>query len=246
MKKVLVFIILCFFSYSVTASISSFEEANTHYRNGEYEEAISGYQSILNEGKESANLYYNLANAYYKKGQLAEAILFYEKALKLNPRDEEIKQNLEVARNSTIDRFEEMPLPIFKSIWLSTLKLLSPSNWARVAIFFFVLFITGLGFYLFSAYKRLSFIFSFSGLIAGILTISFSWFHYNYKLNHKPAILMTASSYVKSGPGKQAEDVFILHEGAKLEITESFEDWQKIRVPDGKIGWIKRENVQEI
>ncbi len=246
MKRLLLIIGLLFYWPAFSQATEKFESANELYRNGEFQKAIEIYQSIVEEGRVSSNLYFNLGNAFFKNNQLAEAILFYERALKLNPGDGEVRQNLNIARKSTIDRFEEVPMPIFKSIWLGTIRFFSPSQWAWLSVFFLSVFITGTGFYLFSRYKRSAFIIAFSCLIVGILNLFSGWFHRSYNNKHRPALVMTASSYVKSGPGKLAEDVFILHEGAKLEITESFEDWQKIRLPDGKIGWIESKNVQEI
>jgi tetratricopeptide (TPR) repeat protein len=40
-------------------------------------------------------IYYNLSNAYYRNGNLGKAILNIEKALRLAPRDREIKNNAE-------------------------------------------------------------------------------------------------------------------------------------------------------
>ncbi len=247
MKKISIAFHLAIFNLlAIAQPLDQFEAANSFYRNGEFHKSIEMYNAIIAGGKVSSNLYYNLGNAYYKNNQLAKAILFYERALIFDPGDDEIIQNLRIARHATIDRFERMPKPIFKSIWLSIIQSLSPSTWTWLAVIFLTVFVTSSGFYLFSSYKRSAFTMAFCNLTIGILNISFGWAHHNYKLNHKPALIIPASSYVKSGPSQQAEDVFILHEGTKLEIIEPFEDWQKIRLPDGKMGWIEAKNVQEI
>ena len=62
------------------------EQGNHFYQKQQYDKAIESYSKVLNEGYESAELYFNLGNAYYRKGSLGYAILNFERALKLSPR----------------------------------------------------------------------------------------------------------------------------------------------------------------
>ena len=66
--------------------------------------AVEGYQSILNSGFESAELYYNLGNAFYKLNNIPESNFFYEKAKSISPSDEDILMNLSFAQNLRIDK----------------------------------------------------------------------------------------------------------------------------------------------
>ncbi|MBN2246694.1 MAG: tetratricopeptide repeat protein, partial [Candidatus Aminicenantes bacterium] len=75
-----------------------FEQGNAFFENQEYTQAIDTYAEIIAMGYESFELYYNLGNAYYKTGDFARAILNYERALRLQPQDEDIRFNLEIAR----------------------------------------------------------------------------------------------------------------------------------------------------
>lgn len=63
-------------------------DANTAYVNADYPAATEGYERLLGEGYESAQLYLNLGNAYFKRGMNGRAILNYRKALRLAPGDE--------------------------------------------------------------------------------------------------------------------------------------------------------------
>ena len=74
----LLFIILFFLNNQSLDSI--FDSSNDLYTNGNYQMAVEGYQSILNSGFESAELYYNLGNAFYKLNNIPESNFFYEKA----------------------------------------------------------------------------------------------------------------------------------------------------------------------
>ena len=82
---------------------SIFDSSNDQYTNGNYQMAVEGYQSILNSGFESAELYYNLGNAFYKLNNIPESNFFYEKARSISPSDEDILMNLSFAQNLRID-----------------------------------------------------------------------------------------------------------------------------------------------
>ena len=90
-------------------------DANTAYVNADYPAATEGYERLLGEGYESAQLYLNLGNAYFKRGMNGRAILNYRKALRLAPGDEDIRYNLSIAEARTQDRIESVPVFFVKS-----------------------------------------------------------------------------------------------------------------------------------
>jgi SH3-like domain-containing protein len=58
---------------------------------------------------------------------------------------------------------------------------------------------------------------------------------------------MEPSVTVKSTPAKNGTDLFILHEGTKVSITDSsMRGWLEIRIADGKEGWVERNKLEEI
>lgn len=223
-----------------------FKAGNLAYQNGEYEQAIEYYDSIRALGKESAALYYNLGNAHYQSGALAKAILNFERALRLAPDDEEVRHNLSLAENKRVDRFENMPPNLFKAFRLSVLQLFSPDNWARIAIGFLALALIGLALYLFTGLGRIGFIGLIFGSAFGIFSFTMALSHQHYQNEHPGLIIMSDSAYVKSGPGSDAEDLFILHAGTKALQVEQFEGWTKLRLSDGKIGWLPDDQIEQI
>jgi len=187
-----------------------------------------------------------MGNAYFQEGNIGKSILHFEKALKLKPQDDEVLHNLEIARQKTIDRFEEVPENLFQASRLAIISLLSPDNWARLALIAFLLASIGFAAYLFSNYLRVGFIAIAAGLSIGLLSIILAWSHQSYMENNQGVILLEDSSYVKSGPSESADDVFILHEGTKALRLEQFEEWSKIKLPDGKLGWLLSEEIAVI
>lgn len=223
-----------------------FSEANRAYQEENYLKAIRLYDSIYQAGQQNSALHFNMGNAYFQEGNIGRSILHYEKALKLKPQDDEILHNLEIARQKTVDRFEEVPENLFQASRLAIISLLSPDSWAALALIAFLLATIGFAAYLYSNYLRVSFIAIVAGLSIGLLSIILAWSHQSYLNNNQGIILLEDSSYVKSGPSESADDVFILHEGTKALRLEQFEGWSKIKLPDGKLGWLLSEEIAVI
>ncbi|RZS99215.1 SH3 domain-containing protein [Aquimarina brevivitae] len=245
-------LILILFLVSTTISAQEedrFQKANQLYNQEQYQQAIATYKTILDSGKESAALYYNLANAYYKQSNIGPSIYYYEKALQLAPDDEDIQNNLAFAKNSTIDKIEVMPQGfIAKSIDKVT-SIFSIDGWAWVSvsgvIFFVVLFLL----YFIAASsvkKRLFFIGSWVFLGVALIAVIFAYQQYTYQKNNKFAIVFTQEANVKSEPNLRSEAIFQLHEGTKLQVTDTVNNWKKIKLADGKIGWIPSADIKEL
>lgn len=78
-----------------------YNEANTHYRLEDYEQAQQQIEQALvsGEGQEALDQssYYNLGNVFFQAEQYEAAIEAYKEALRLDPTDLQAKQNLELA-----------------------------------------------------------------------------------------------------------------------------------------------------
>jgi SH3-like domain-containing protein len=59
-----------------------------------------------------------------------------------------------------------------------------------------------------------------------------------------PAIVFAQESRVKADPNKMSEEVFRLHEGTKIQVLDTYEDWKKIQLSDNSIGWIPSEDIK--
>ena len=58
---------------------------------------------------------------------------------------------------------------------------------------------------------------------------------------------MTPTVTAKSSPSVNSVDLFVLHEGTKVIITDgSMKGWKEIRIADGKEGWIETTKLEEI
>jgi len=228
---------------------SLFVSANNYYKNGDYKNAIEAYKNIASKELVSSELYYNLGNAYYKINKVGPAIYYYEKGLKLNPLQEDIKNNLVFAKRLALDNIEALPKTIFQKININYLQKLSYNQWAIVVVV--VSFFTSLLFLLFyfassPAKKRGYFTFSILSLLLLLATVSITYNQYGFSKNNIEAIVFSAKTEVRNAPTLNAEEVFTLHEGAKVFVLDAIDNWKKIKLADGKVGWIIANEIKEI
>ncbi|WP_340066362.1 SH3 domain-containing protein [Ascidiimonas aurantiaca] len=226
-----------------------FEEASKAYNEGDYETAIEKYMAILDNGEHSASLYYNLGNAHYKLNHIAPSIYYYEKALLLAPDDPDVQNNILFARNMTLDAIEPLPQTGIARLLEKSIGKLSYNTWAIIAITAMIFFVASFLLYYFSYrrnYKRAFFIVSLSTLFLVFFSVFMGFHEYNKVQNNRPAIVFAEETLVKSEPNPNSEEVFRLHEGTKVQVLEIFQEWSKIQLADGKIGWLSTDDIKEI
>jgi len=243
--KFLVYILLMLVSVLSPAiaqeTPSRLEQANQFYSEGKYQEAVKAYEEILSTNIESPELYFNLGNAFYKTGQVSKAILNYERACLLNPNDEDIIYNLELVNQHVVDKIEALPVPFFIRWKNNVIDSKSSDTWGYYSLVSFILFLVLLGIFLFTqsvALKRFSFWF-------GIFTIAYSLITYSFALSQKKkitgrnqAIVFSPSITVKASPDESGSELFIIHEGLKVKITDTLNTWSEIQLSDGNKGWL--------
>ncbi|MDR2682936.1 MAG: tetratricopeptide repeat protein, partial [Dysgonamonadaceae bacterium] len=221
MKRFIIFITVCFAAVSLAAE-TTVEQANAAYAAQDFQQAAQLYENALSENGASAAVYYNLGNAYYRLNRTASAILNYERALLLDPGNRDIRFNLEIARLKTVDKIEPVGEFFLAEGYNAVKNLYSADRWSYIAIVCFLLLLIGLSLFLFSrriALKKTGF---YSGLALLILCLSANVFAYNQKkkLTHRTtAIIFSATTTIKSAPDNSGTDLFILHEGTKVQVT---------------------------
>ncbi|MCF8321639.1 MAG: tetratricopeptide repeat protein [Flavobacterium sp.] len=245
MKKIL-FLLLTFQFFFAQ---SGFEKGNSLYQKGNYEQAISAYETVLASNQHSSDLYFNLGNCYYKLNKVAPAIYNYEKALLLNPDDTEIVNNLKFAQKLQIDEIKIIPKVGF-SEWIKDFTSVFHYNtwgWISVglATLFLLLFI-GYYFSQFTLYKRVFFIGMLLIILLLLVSITAAIAAKNAYSCEKPAIVFAANTEVKSEPQPSSSTAFMLHEGTKVFVLESMSNWKKIQLTDGTEGWIDKNAIKEV
>jgi tetratricopeptide (TPR) repeat protein len=237
------------FAASVFAQADLLQKANEHYSKEEYKQAIDVYNQILMTSMESPEVYFNLGNAYYKTNQFTLAILNYERAKLLAPDDEDINFNLLVVNQKVVDSIQELPGIFVVRWWDIMVNSQSTDTWAIISILSFITFLILLGFYFFAKtgdVKRVSFWVGCTLLALTIFTWSFAAKQKSSMVNHSSAIVMQPTVTVKSSPSEKGTNLFVIHEGLKVKITDKLGDWIEIRLADGNKGWLLAESVERI
>ena len=248
--KQLLYILSFLFSVGLAAQNQAvFEQANALYNAGKYGESIDRYKTILDTKTHSAELYFNLGNAHYKLNNIAPSIYYYEKALQLAPNDEDIKNNLAFAENMTIDAIEVVPEGGLLKFLNQATNTLTFDAWAKLAIgsvFGFVILFLFYYFAYSSLRKRFAFLGSITALTCMCVALLFAFHKYNLDNNDKPAIVFAKESLVKNAPNNRSEESFKLHEGTKVQVLDTVSNWKKIKLQDGKTGWISSDDIKAL
>ncbi len=246
MKKTLILLLLFgLFATTKADPKTDFEKANALYQQQDFAGAITIYNRIIEQGFLHAETFYNLGNAHYRQGNIGLAILNYEKALKISTDDEDARHNLTLANKQIVDEFSALPTPTLQRIFNDASSVLSAAQWSFVALFFFALMLLFAALFVFVKRHNFYLVAVLLLFVFGLMTEGIAYGKHRVE-QEKFAILVVANSYVKSAPATAAEDLFILHEGTKVKVLEEFEGWQKIKLPDGKIGWINQNGLAAI
>jgi len=247
MRALTILLFCCFSVIGFSQNDQQFDKANALYNDGKYAEAIDQYEAILDSKEHSAALYFNLGNANYKLNNIAPSIYYYEKALQLDPKDKDIQSNLAFAQNMTIDAIEKVPEVGFSKIINNIVNTFNTDTWAEIAIGGVLLFVIIFLMYHFSystSKKRVAFVVSIVSLIVTFLAVAMAFQKSGLDKKNNPAIVFVQESRVKSDPNPTSEEVFRLHEGTKVQVVETYEGWNKIKLSDNSTGWIPSKEIK--
>lgn len=244
--RTILFCVFCVFC--VNNSIAqTWDEANAAYADKQYEDAIQIYDSIL-ATTPSADVYYNLGNAYFKQGNIAQAILAYERCLRLSPRHQDAQFNLAFAESRIVDNIEDNH-QFFVVVWAQHLRnWMLESTWLTIAVILFILALVGMMLFAFSPAATMRKTAFYSGLFAFVLSMMALWcglslHHRNVARNE--AIITQATVNAKASPDKSGTDLFVLHAGTKVRITDTIGEWHQVEVGPNK-GWLRINTIERI
>ncbi len=225
------------------------EQANSLYQQGKVAEARDLYESIVQNGYVSGDIYYNLANAHYKTGNTARAILAYERARRLMPSDEDLRHNLQLATLMITDRIEPAPRLFVWDYWDGLKNMVSTRTATWLAYFVFVVLVLTVSVVVVARTYRLRKAGFLASVVTG-LTLAVLLVVLLAKIaddrRTDEAIVLASITTIKNSPDSKSSDAFVLHAGVKIQIIDSVSDWVKIRLADGKVGWMEKTAAERI
>lgn len=226
-----------------------FSSANQLYQEGKLDEARAQYERILANGYESGSLYYNLGNVYYRLGNIPKAILNYERARKRIPNDEDLHHNLMLANLLLTDRVEPVPRLFIWDMWDDFKALVGVEGATWLSYVFFVVLNGAVGLILLSNTYRLRKLGAGIAVVCAVclvLSITLLISKVSEVEGRDDAVVMAQVAVVKNEPDDRSTDAFVLHAGTRVWITERVHEWIKIRIADGKVGWMGSASVEVI
>jgi tetratricopeptide (TPR) repeat protein len=236
-------------SLSQETSTDKFTQGVTYFTSGNYQEALKIWTDIYNTGYRSSDLEYNIGNTYFKMNSIPAAILFYERAYLLNPADENINYNLQIARTLIVDRFQEIP-ELFFVRWYNFISLfLSTNSWARISVTSFIMCLLLLSLYIYSTryrHKVIGFWLAVFFFVLSFSSLAFSIRNKSLVYDSHKAIILSPLVNGKSSPDNSGTDLFILHEGTKVSIEDEVGGWFEVRLSDGNKGWVPLNSLNVI
>lgn len=230
-------------------------EADSAYMADDFVAAARLYRSAIDSLGPSAERYYNLGNAYYRNGQIGRAIVSYERALRLDPTNSDLADNLEFVNSKTVDRIEPEVSFIGNATDRFVVKL-HPDTWAWFGMGTFVLALVGICVYFFSNGVTIRKVGFFGSGILVVFCVLANIFAYRgaRKATADNQAIVTAPSVILSTtprqPKDRSEEALLLHEGTKVTLLDSIssgqEKWYDVKVDAAHRAWIPADAVEVI
>ena len=247
-------IILCSFFFcgiifSQTENEAGFKSGIELYNKGDYNEAINLFVKIINNGEHSDELYFNLGNSYYKLNDIPNSIYYFEKALKLNPNDNDILNNLTYSQNMLIDKIDMLPSNQLSNILITISNLFSINQWLSIGIISFYIFLILFILYYFkrdSNSKKTYFTFSSIVFCISIIFILTGITKFENQQSNVEAIIFDKKIDFRTEPNYRSEIQFNLHEGTKVKLKEELDDWVLVELSNGASGWLELNSIKKI
>lgn len=247
MKKLISILIICLLnlaSFGQTPK-SEFLKAEKLYKKNKFEEALAVYHGLIKNKFQGKSLFYNIGNCYFKLEKLGMAIAYYEKAMKIDPSDKDIIANLRLVNSKTDDKinFEEKGL----SGWFNKFShIFNPDTWTKYGLIFWTFaFLTF--FLVRMKYLKKSFeIISWLGIIVALVFLSVGYIHHSNLSTQSSAVIIESTVQVKASPTDNSKNLYILHEGAKVNLHQTRESWYEISIDNDNYGWVQKSEAEII
>jgi len=230
--------------------------ANQLYERGNFAEAARTYEEVVRGGIQDSVLYYNLGNAYFKQNDLGRALLNYERAARLQPRDEDIRANLAIARERREDQYANVEPSALTQIATFTQAWLTLNEMALISLGLWLFFALGLLLYSVPfGYWNLNVGALHSGLQT-VLLLSFFLLSASllllgnrlYVEQIRPkAIVVVDEVEVLNNPSEETVAEFTLYSGTELYLTETRGSWAQIILTSDELqGWVPMRSVERV
>lgn len=234
---------------AIAFSEQDFHDGISLYRKGDYAGAAQAWKSVLASGVDDWRVEYNLGNACYKQKALGSAVLHYERALRLNPKEDRIRQNLEYVTLQLKDRFPSSAEGAAGRLLGSLYDVLSTQETAAAFLVVFLILQVLWTVYLLRKDPgwRAALTLASSLLLALLLVLGPLMAVKLYRAHAvEYGVLLVPTVTAKSAPQGDATDLFVAHEGTKMRLWEKVGGWSRVSIPNGLTGFVPLDSFEPI
>jgi tetratricopeptide (TPR) repeat protein len=226
---------------SVAFAQPEFGKANQQFAQGNFKEAIAGYEALVRGGQWNANLFYDLGNAYFRTRDFGRAILNYERALALDNHHPEATANLQIARD------EARALELQPTKLERYLQFASINQYSIVAVVAAWLGIFGIVALIF-ARRRSAALLSLSILFLLVFGVAVWAMHTldNGSEGRGLAIVTGNDVQARLATADTANSVLALPPGSEIKVLSTRGDWMYAALPNDLRGWIQTKNAEQV
>lgn len=235
-------------SYSQESPQAAFDRANEQLQKGQFQKALSLYQSLEDQNKVSGALFLNMGLAYQLLDSLGKAKFYFLKA----SRFEETRERGSRALKAVETQFSRQSSILPQLPWDRATKWLQHHVGVGLLLAFgIILFNIGIIFYVvgwfvnrFSNYLQKG---GVAVIILSVLTISASLYTRYVADRYSTGVMVTEKVAVRDHPEAEASLISQAYEGYAFTVdhyrSESQADWYYVRMSNGLYGWIPSRDL---
>jgi tetratricopeptide (TPR) repeat protein len=239
-------LLTCLQSEAADSLNTAWQKASKYFQQKQYDSAIVYYESLADRQISNPELYYNLGNAYYKANKIGPAVLNYERALQINPDYREAQDNLTLTQSRIANRIQEPQDIFFVSWWKSLTKQSLAGTWSVISLVLFLL--TLLIVLLRKWYQWPGWLQAQIPVLSAVLfflALFFAYVSSQRQVRQDEAVVMAADTPFRQD-SKTTKTQSLVPEGTVVELETEQADWAKVRLPDGRTGYIQKDALEKI
>lgn len=211
-------------------------QANDAYRQGRFDAAAEGYRALVADGVDDATVWYNLGNAYAQGDDVGRARACYERALRLSPRDPDLRANASSLHDRAVDHEpdEDLLTASAHAFTRNELAVVASAAWFACC--------GSLALWL----RRRSEGLAWSGAASALLLVVAGGLLLVRVTEPARAVVVPGEVKLLNGPGREYSVGVSLHAGTRVEVLASEGDWREVGAFHRVKGWVRAEQIETI
>jgi len=250
-------IFLAVTAFAQNSAISSYLQGNDAYRSENYAGAIEAYEQAIEAGADDYRVFFNLGNALYRERHIGKAILNWERAKILDPRNEDILENLDFIRSTQVDIVRESENgPNLGNVYENTfigfvygfLSKFSAREFVNMLVILSILGSICLTIWI-SNRSRSRRVFFVMGIVIWALFLAVL-IPFAIKLDNAwetdKAIVISSGAEIRSASYENSQLLYTFQEGMEVAVLEIRGDYAKVLLHNGEEGWLRADYIERV